>query len=155
MLTVVKADAGRFPYRGDHLDPTVIEVGDKVAWLDTGHGPFSVTSAVLGTVTRFTRTQIIAETTIGREARFSRETGQMVGRGSWAPWMLDPADPRIVSSRILSTARQAVKDIETSARGATCRDIPSAVTELEKLSRVVNGALRRMAELATDPTNKS
>lgn len=149
MIKVIEP-VDRYDIAGKHLDPTVIEVGDRVAWLSGNHRMHG-SGAVMAIVTRLTPTQIVVSTTLRSLAyRFKRDTGQMYGTGGWGVFLLDPADPRIVNARVLSVARQAVRDIETMARTATCKDIDTATAALESVRAEANVALDRMARLLTD-----
>jgi hypothetical protein len=120
-LVIIKAD--RRDYIGDRLDPSALQVGDRVAWLDNSNH-YSGSSAVLATVTRFTRTQIIVETVIGTEYRFKRDSGAKLA--SWSTYLVHPDDPRVIRARVLAT--QA----------------------LESIRERVSSALERMARLLTE-----
>jgi hypothetical protein len=138
-------------YTGERLDPAALEIGDRVAWIESGYGFYGAGQGILAEVVRLTRTQVVVKPARGSEHRFDRATGSL--RGTYGVHLIHPADPRIVRLRVLSVARGACRDIETLARAATCKDIDTATGSLENIRTAVNAALDRMAKLLTANPN--
>lgn len=98
---------------GTSVDLARLGIGDRVAWMTGRH------EACVGTVVRFTATQIIVDYRVGdRELteRWYRKDGSRVGNRF--DYLLDPLDPIVIEALHISTARRALYDIEIEQRRA-------------------------------------
>ena len=134
------------------VDLAALAAGARVAWIESAG--WSGSTAIMATVERLTRTQIIVQADRGATYRFRRTDGGMIGGKSWGPHLQDPLNGRVVNLRAAARARDALRAVAELGKPKIL-DAAAALGMLDAAWREITDATKEIATLLEDLDNKT